>query len=86
VLIARPVSPSKKIHDTERPIHLYEEIFGTFLAPGTSVCVPFLGSGKAILAANNCGVTAFGCDMSDVYKARYVDMVVNGTPGNYSDR
>lgn len=84
--VVRPVTAKKKIHDTERPIQLYEEIFKAFLAPGSSICVPFLGSGKAILAANNVGMTAFGCDMSENYKARFVNMVVEGRVGKFSDR
>ena len=63
-----PVTPSKKIHQTERPIELMEELLTTFAEPGSRVCVPFLGSGNTILAADNAKMTAFGWDLTKDYK------------------
>jgi len=47
------LTPSQKIHPTERPIALIEDILKTLAPPGTKVLVPFLGSGATIRAAFN---------------------------------
>ncbi len=63
-----PVSPSKKIHPTERPIELMEEILNTFTEPDSKILVPYAGSGNTILAADNAKMTAFGFDLTKDYK------------------
>lgn len=77
------VSPEKKIHPTERPIELMEEVLQTFCMPGSQVVVPFAGSGNTLLAANNKQMTAFGYDLSKEYKDAYVIRVHSSEPGTY---
>lgn len=70
-----PLSPSKKIHRTERPVELIEEILRTTLFPGSTVAVPFLGSGATLRAAYKLGHTGFGWDLSGKNKARFLRKV-----------
>lgn len=79
------VSPQKKIHPTERPLALIEDILTTFACPGHNVLVPFLGSGKTLLAANNKKMKAFGYDLSREYKDKYSLKVYEGEPGRYTE-
>lgn len=60
-----------RIHPTERPIELIEEVLRTFGHTGASVLSPFLGSGNTILAASNIGMSCFGYDLSKEYKDAY---------------
>lgn len=70
-----PVSPSAKIHPTERPIALIEEILRTCCKPGSVVMSPFLGSGVTIRAAYRHGCEAFGFDLSEMHRARFLKKV-----------
>lgn len=70
-----PVAPSRKIHLTEKPIELLKEIMGTILFPGSTVLVPFLGSGVSLRAAYSLGHTGFGWDLSEVHKKRFLKLV-----------
>ncbi len=79
----RALQEDQKIHPTERPIELMEDVLGTFGWLGCRVMVPFLGSGNTILAANNLGMTAFGADIVSEYKDAYMSRVLTGTPGAY---
>lgn len=67
----KKVAPQRKIHPTEKPIELMMEIYRTFCNPGATVCIPFLGSGNGILAADNCSMHAFGYDLSEDYRVAY---------------
>ena len=71
----RPISPSAKIHATERPVELMEEIINTCLFPGSSIMIPFLGSGATLRAAYRTGHTGFGWDLSDEHKRRFLKKV-----------
>jgi site-specific DNA-methyltransferase (adenine-specific) len=73
-----PVPGQKKVHPTERPIEMMNEILSTFCTPGTRIIVPFLGSGNTILSANQVGMTAFGTDISKEYKDRFTLKVHKG--------
>ncbi len=79
----KPVNPDKKIHPTERPIELLEDILDTFGPLGSRVVVPFVGSGTTLLAAANIGMTAFGYELTQRYKDRYTLKVFEGEPGRY---
>lgn len=70
-----PLAPSKKIHRTERPSDLMEEVLTTFLFPGSTVLVPFLGSGATLRAAYKLGHTGFGWDLSEKNKSRFLRKV-----------
>ena len=67
-----PVPHQKKIHPTERPIELIEDILTTFCWEGSKILVPFLGSGKTILAAHKSNMNAFGYDRASEYKDGYI--------------
>lgn len=78
----RPVPPSNKRHPAERPIELMQEILSTYVDRGSRVCVPFLGSGVTLLAADNLNIDGWGYDLSEEYKAKYNDRLqTGGKPG-----
>ena len=66
------VNSADKIHTTERPVELIEEILGLFGIPTSIVLVPFLGSGNTLRAAYNLGMKCFGFDISEEYKAKFL--------------
>lgn len=79
----RPVASAKKIHPTERPIELIQDIMQTFCWDGARCVVPFLGSGNSNLAASNLGMTAFGWDLAQDHKNSYIVRVSEARPGSY---
>jgi hypothetical protein len=84
----KPVASSKKIHPTERPIELTQEILRTFAWEGCRGMVPFLGSGNTLLSMANLGISGFGYDIGSednpsVYKDGYVIRVNESSPGRY---
>jgi DNA modification methylase len=79
----KPVNSQSKIHPTERPIELIQDVLQTFAWEGCRVMVPFLGSGNTLLAASNLGLSAFGFDLSEEYKNAYTVRVVEGRPQQY---
>jgi len=72
-----PVSAQTKIHPTERPLELMKEILATFTYPGTSVLVPFLGSGVTLRAAYHSQLTGYGWDLDKLCKKRFISQVAN---------
>ena len=79
----KQVPSGSKIHPTERPIEMYEELITTFVPPGSRMLVPFAGSGNQLLAAANKRVSAVGYDLSEVYKNGFVVRVHEGDIGHY---
>lgn len=79
----KTVPSQRKSHPTEKPIELYMELLGTFGTDLSKVLVPFLGSGNTLMAASNLGMSAFGYDLGQEYKDRYVIKVAEGSPGSY---
>lgn len=75
LFIYPPVAPTKKIHPTERPSELIEDIFQTFTRPSSQIMIPFLGSGKSILAAHRAHMNAFGFELTQSYKDSYIIQV-----------
>lgn len=71
----QPVAPARKIHPTERPIHLMKEVIDTICFPGSIILVPFLGSGVTLRAAYQLGHTGFGWDMSEENKRKFLRRV-----------
>jgi len=71
-----PVTPSKKKHPTERPIEMIQDIIEIFAGKG--VCfVPFLGSGNTLKACYNLGISAFGYDLSNQYRERFLEEIID---------
>jgi DNA modification methylase len=62
------VAAQLKVHPTERPLGLMEELLGTFGYPSSRVLVPFAGSGVSLLAAAKLGMLPLGYDLSQQYK------------------
>lgn len=68
-----PVVPSQhKVHDTERPVPLMEDILSTFAYEGARLYVPFCGSGNTLRAGMNLNLSPLGCDVGQEYKDAYV--------------
>lgn len=63
-----PIPPAQKIHPTERPVELIEEILRTFTWEGSRILVPFAGSGNTLIAAANSKMLPIGFDLSQEYK------------------
>jgi site-specific DNA-methyltransferase (adenine-specific) len=79
----KPVSPARKTHPTERPIEMMEEVLDVFGYKGSTVLVPFLGSGNTLLAANNKDMSGFGFELSSQYKDNFIIKVHEQRPGNF---
>lgn len=77
------VHPSRRVHPTERPVELIQELLTVFAHPGDTVLCPFLGSGNTILAAANLNMTCFGYDLSKPYKDGFTIRVFESQPGEY---
>jgi len=65
----------KRIHPTEKPIHLYEWIFRTYAKPGQKILDTHLGSGSIVLAALNFGVMVYGSEISTPVFDRAIDRI-----------
>ncbi len=65
------------IHPTEKPVELMQSILDTFVHPGATILVPYLGSGNTLLAAANLGMKAFGFEhlprLKDAFRARVME-------------
>jgi len=79
------VPSTSRAHPTERPISLIQDVLSTFTPPGSTVLVPFAGSGNTILAANNCHMTALGFDLTELYKDTFTVKVYEGEVGKYAN-
>lgn len=66
------VPSASKIHATERPVELIEEILAVLGVPQSIVLVPFLGSGNTLRAAYNLGMKCWGYDISKEYKDKFM--------------
>lgn len=66
------IQGTKKIHPTERPVELIQEILSLIGLPSSIVLCPFLGSGNTIRAAYNLGMKVYGWDISSEYKDKFM--------------
>lgn len=80
-----PAPSEDKIHPTERPVEMIQEVLSTFAQPNTTCIVPFLGSGSTLLAMSNVGIKGFGFDLDDggIYRDAFVQRVQKGRIGQY---
>ena len=74
-LIHPKVSPESKIHPTQRPIELMEDVITRFTNNG-KILIPFAGSGVTLRAAHNLNMNAVGYDLSQDAKNKF-DVLVN---------
>ena len=77
------VPTDSKIHPTERPIEMMQEILMCFCPPAGRLVVPCCGSGNTMIAASNLGMHPVGWDISPAYKDYYISKIVEGDYGNY---
>lgn len=63
---------SNAYHPAQRPILLMQQVLETFCPPTGTTFVPFLGSGATLRAAYLQGKRAFGTDLNDEYKDRFL--------------
>jgi ParB/RepB/Spo0J family partition protein len=76
-----PVFPAHKIHPTERPVELIEELLSVFAWEGSRVVVPFAGSGNTLRAAHNKKMHPIGYDLSKEYKDAFVSRIITNEEG-----
>lgn len=67
-----PVPSASKIHPTERPINMMQEILSTFGIEGSKVLTPYAGSGNTLLAAALNKMMPTGFDLTQQYKEGYI--------------
>lgn len=76
--VFNPLRSQEKIHPFERPLDLMMEILSTFTSTGAKVLVPFLGSGKTLMAAHRLNMTAIGYDLSSQYRDSFLVKISKG--------
>ena len=78
------VPPTQRIHSTERPVELIQEILRAFVLPGARIIVPFLGSGNTIIAGYKEGMLPFGWDLSQEHKDGFLARVAKEFPDDFN--
>jgi ParB/RepB/Spo0J family partition protein len=78
------VSPTARIHATERPVTLIREILTTFTGPKHTIICPFLGSGNTIIAAYHEGMNCYGWDLSEEMKSHFLTRVQKEFPDDFT--
>lgn len=69
----KPLHPTIKRHPTEKPCHMLRDILTTVCFPGSTILVPFLGSGVTLQAAQVEGHNAMGWDLSEEYRRKFLE-------------
>jgi ParB/RepB/Spo0J family partition protein len=67
-----PESAGKKIHPTERPIELIQELLRLTTVPGARVLSPFLGSGNTLRAAWSLDMVGLGWDLDKPIRNKFL--------------
>ena len=80
----KPIAPDSKVHPTEKPIELYDDILSTFTRAGDIVCSPLAGSGNSLLSSYNNHCSAFGWDLSEDNRNSFVLKALANDPGDYN--
>jgi site-specific DNA-methyltransferase (adenine-specific) len=57
----------KRVHPTQKPIALMEQIIGAYTKPGDLILDPYMGAGSTLIAARNLGRRAIGVELSPEY-------------------
>lgn len=57
----------QNLHDTEKPVELMKILIENSSKPGDVVFEPFMGIGSTVIAANNVGRDAIGCEIDPHY-------------------
>lgn len=64
-------SETPKVHPTQKPVRLLEQLIETFTDPGDVVVDPCAGSGTTLLAAANLGRRSFGFEIKKEFCAAF---------------
>lgn len=71
------VHASARIHPTEKPLELLDELIVTFCYPKSRVLVPFLGSGNTLRAVYKNECSGFGFDLNEDLKIKFLARVAD---------
>lgn len=63
----RSIEGSKRTHPTQKPVGLFAFCIQNYAETGGIILDPFLGSGPALIAAEQLGRTCYGMEMDPVY-------------------
>lgn len=66
----------EKIHTTEKPVALYDELFAALARPSSLFFAPFAGSGNSMIAAAKRNMAGVGCDVNPQYKVFFEGKIV----------
>jgi site-specific DNA-methyltransferase (adenine-specific) len=80
VFTYKGVPVAHRVHPTERPLALMEDLLETFTGAGSKILVPFAGSGITLMAAHNLHMEAQGYDLNPAYKDAFFVRVMTGVP------
>lgn len=69
------IPAAQKIHPTQKPTDLMQDIIETFCFEGSNILCPFLGSGVTLRAAYSRGHTGMGWDLSQEHKDLFLQQV-----------
>ncbi len=81
IFIYKSPHHTDRIHPTEKPLALMEDIFRTFVQPGSDILVPFAGSGNSILAAYTQKMQAIGFDLGEEFRDGFIRRCEEFIPG-----
>lgn len=82
-----PVPSDDKLHPTEKPVLLMQELITNSSQPGELVCDPFCGSGSTLEACWRTGRRGIGVEIDEAYcevTARRLDAVIDSQPRQLS--
>ena len=68
---------SKRIHQWEKPIELYDHFLKAIYMPGTIFLSPFAGSGNCLISAAKVKMYPIGCDKSQKYIPQFYQNLQN---------
>ncbi len=74
VISQATVSHSKRGHQWEKPIELYDKFLSACGKPGSVFLSPFAGSGMAMISASLNKMTPMGCDLKQKYLYRFLEV------------
>lgn len=57
----------RRVHPTQKPIALMEQIIGAYTKPGDLILDPYMGAGSTLIAAQRLGRRAIGVELSPEY-------------------
>lgn len=80
VFAFKPLEPSQKIHNTEKPPELMDELLNCFIHPGSRVLIPFMGSGATLSACYRMNAWGVGWDVEEAARNRFLTRIKSIAP------